>query len=104
MNDFRKFDPELEKLRDEVSGPPNLDTVLLRIQKLSSQVHASYLFANDGKPILQKLCLLLSATATGKLYADWQDFAAHLGLLGEQIRVRFYQFKIIHKKPIFKCG
>ncbi|XP_033208046.1 uncharacterized protein LOC117167317 [Belonocnema kinseyi] len=89
----RKFDPELEKLRDEVSGPPNLDTVLLRIQKLSSQVHASYLFENEGKPILQKLCLLLSATSTGKMYADWKDFAAHLGLLGEQIRCIDHDFK-----------
>ena len=76
-------------MRDEIDGPPNLDTVLLSIQRLSSQVHASYLFEREGKSILQKLCLLLSSTATGKKYADWQDFAAYLGLLEEQIRVRF---------------
>lgn len=86
-NNFRKLDPELEKLRKEFVGPPNLDAVLLHFQKLASQIHASFIFEKEGKPILQKLCLLLSSTASGKIYADWQDFAAHLGLLREQIRV-----------------
>lgn len=89
----RKLDPELEKLRNEVIGPPNLDTVLLHLQKVSSQIHASFIFEKEGKPILQKLCLLLSSTASGKIYADWQDFAAQLGLLQEQIRCIDHDFK-----------
>jgi len=85
---FRKIDPELEKLRNEVDGPPNLDTIILNIQKISSYVHAAYLFEHTGKATLQKLCLLLSSTGTGKIYDGWQEFAAHMGLTMEQIRVR----------------
>jgi len=84
----RKVDPELEKLRNEVDGPPNLDITIANIQKESSRIHAAYLFEHIGKATLQKLCLLLSSTATGKIYDGWQEFAAHIGLTMEQIRVR----------------
>ncbi|XP_031842860.1 uncharacterized protein LOC116431485 isoform X2 [Nomia melanderi] len=80
------FDPELERLRKEIDGPPNLDTIALNIQRITSHIHASYLFRHIGKSTLQKLCLLLSSTATGKGYSGWQEFAAHLGLTIEQIR------------------
>ncbi|XP_016919403.1 uncharacterized protein LOC108002309 [Apis cerana] len=86
-------DPELEKLRREVNGPPNLDTVIINIQRVTRQIHASYLFEQIGKPTLQKLCLLLSSTATDKIYNGWQDFAAHMGLSMEQIRCIDYDFK-----------
>ncbi|XP_003401094.2 uncharacterized protein LOC100645576 isoform X2 [Bombus terrestris] len=86
-------DPELEKLRREVDGPPNLDTVALNIQRATAQIHASYLFEEIGKTTLQKLCLLLSSTATGKIYNGWQEFAAHMGLTMEQIRCIDYDFK-----------
>lgn len=89
----RKIDPELEKLRNEVQGPPNLDTIILNIQKVSSHIHAAYLFEHIGKAILQKLCLLLSSTATGKIYDGWQEFAAYMGLTMEQIRCIDYDFK-----------
>ncbi|XP_014477876.1 PREDICTED: uncharacterized protein LOC106746147 [Dinoponera quadriceps] len=89
----RKIDPELEKLRNEVDGPPNLDTVTLNIQRESSRIHAAYLFEHIGKATLQKLCLLLSSTATGKIYNGWQEFAAHMGLTMEQIRCIDYDFK-----------
>lgn len=89
----RKIDPELEKLRNEVDGPPNLDTIILNIQKEASCIHAAYLFEHVGKATLQKLCLLLSSTATGKLYNGWQEFAAHMGLTMEQIRCIDYDFK-----------
>lgn len=89
----RKMDPELEKLRNEVAGPPNLDTVILNMQKESSRIHAAYLFEHIGKAMLQKLCLLLSSTATGKLYNGWQEFAAYMGLTMEQIRCIDYDFK-----------
>ncbi|KOC63641.1 hypothetical protein WH47_00709, partial [Habropoda laboriosa] len=88
-----KVDPELEKLRREVNGPPNLDTLALNIQRATTQIHASYLFEHSGKPTLQKLCLLLSSTATGKTYNGWQEFAAHMGLTMEQIRCIDYDFK-----------
>lgn len=84
----RKVDPELEKLRNEVDGPPNLDMTIVNIQRESSRIHAAYLFEHIGKATLQKLCLLLSSTATGKIYDGWQEFAAHMGLTMEQIRVR----------------
>ncbi|XP_076240623.1 uncharacterized protein LOC143183092 [Calliopsis andreniformis] len=86
-------DPELEKLRNEVGGPPNLDTVALNIQRATARIHASYLFEHTGKSTLQKLCLLLSSTATGKIYSGWQEFAAHMGLTMEQIRCIDYDFK-----------
>lgn len=89
----RNVDPELEKLRKEVNGPPNLDTVIINIQRITRQIHASYLFEQIGKPTLQKLCLLLSSTATNKTYSGWQDFAAHMGLSIEQIRCIDYDFK-----------
>ncbi|RLU21378.1 hypothetical protein DMN91_005751 [Ooceraea biroi] len=89
----RNIDPELEKLRNEVDGPPNLDTIILNIQKESSCIHAAYLFEHIGKATLQKLCLLLSSTATGKMYNGWQEFAAHMGLTMEQIRCIDYDFK-----------
>ena|SRR5436190_1539625 len=92
---FRKLDPELEKLRNEVKGPPNLDTIILNIQKVSSRVHAAYLFENVGKPALQKLCSLVSSTATGKTYDGWPEFAAHMGLTMEQIRVRLSKIYVI---------
>lgn len=60
----------------------------LNIQKATARIHASYLFEHVGKPALQKLCLLLSSTATGKIYSGWQEFAAYMGLTMEQIRVR----------------
>jgi len=60
----------------------------LNIQKISSRIHAGYLFEYVGKATLQKLCLLLSSTAAGKIYDGWQEFAAHMGLTMEQIRVR----------------
>ncbi|CAL7938137.1 unnamed protein product [Xylocopa violacea] len=88
-----KFDPELEKLRREVDGPPNLDTVTLNIERAASQIHASYLFEHNGRPTLQKLCLLLSSTATGKTYSGWQEFATYMGLTMEQIRCIDYDFK-----------
>lgn len=72
-----------------MDGPPNLDTVTLNIQRESSRIHAAYLFEHIGKATLQKLCLLLSSTATGKIYNGWQEFAAHMGLTMEQIRVRY---------------
>ena len=86
-------DPELERLRQEVDGPPNLDTVALNIQRATARIHASYLFEHIGKPTLQKLCLLLSSTATEKSYSGWQEFAAHMGLTMEQIRCIDYDFK-----------
>ncbi|XP_029160716.1 uncharacterized protein LOC114932593 [Nylanderia fulva] len=89
----RKLDPELEKLRNEVQGPPNLDTLILNIQKISSRIHAAYLFEHIGRAMLQKLCLLLSSTATGKVYDGWQEFADHMGLTREQIRCIDYDFK-----------
>lgn len=89
----RKIDPELEKLRNEIQGPPNLDTIILNIQKISSRIHAAYLFEHIGKATLQKLCLLLSSTATGKIYDGWQEFAAHMGLTMEQIHCIDYDFK-----------
>ncbi|CAK9824710.1 hypothetical protein ANTRET_LOCUS2835 [Anthophora retusa] len=88
-----KVDPELEKLRREVDGPPNLDTLVLNIQKATTTIHASYLFEHSGKSTLQKLCLLLSSTATGKTYNGWQEFAAYMGLTMEQIRCIDYDFK-----------
>lgn len=89
----RKVDPELEKLRNEVQEPPNLDTIILNIQKISSRIHAAYLFQHIGKAMLQKLCLLLSSTATGKIYDGWQEFAAHMGLTMEQIQCIDYDLK-----------
>ncbi|KYN35840.1 hypothetical protein ALC56_09631 [Trachymyrmex septentrionalis] len=89
----RKVDPELEKLRNEVDGPPNLDMTIVNIQTESSRIHAAYLFEHIGKATLQKLCLLLSSTATGKIYNGWQEFAAHMGLTMEQIRCIDYDFK-----------
>lgn len=89
----RKIDPELEKLRNEVDRPPNLDMVILNIQRESSCVHAAYLFEHIGKAMLQKLCLLLSSTASGKIYNGWQEFATHMGLTMEQIRCIDYDFK-----------
>lgn len=76
-----------------MDGPPNLDTTIVNIQKESSRIHAAYLFEHIGKATLQKLCLLLSSTATGKIYDGWQEFAAHLGLTMEQIRCIDYDFK-----------
>lgn len=84
----RKVDLELEKLRNEVDGPPNLNMTIANIQRESSRIHTAYLFEHIGKATLQKLCLLLSSTATGKIYDGWQEFAGHLGLTMEQIRVR----------------
>lgn len=89
----RKIDPELEKLRNEVDGPPNLDLVILNIQRESSRIHAAYLFEHIGKVTLQRLCLFLSSTATGKMYSGWQEFAAHMGLTMQQIRCIDYDFK-----------
>lgn len=89
----RKIDPELENLRSEVQGPPNLDTIILNIQKVSSRIHAAYLFERVGKATLQKLCLLLSSTAAGKIYDGWQEFATYMGLTMEQIRCIDYDFK-----------
>ncbi|XP_011160012.1 uncharacterized protein LOC105196006 [Solenopsis invicta] len=89
----RKVDPELEKLRNEVDGPPNLDTIIVNIQRKLSRIHAAYLFEHIGKATLQKLCLLLSSTASGKMYDGWQEFAAHIGLTMEQIRCIDYDFK-----------
>lgn len=95
------IDPELEKLRAEVDGPPNLDTVTLNIQRATTQIHASYLFEQIGKPTLQKLCLQLSSTATGKTYNGWQEFATHMGLTMEQIRVCVYTYKSFNYKILF---
>lgn len=89
----RKIDPDLEALRNEVDGPPNLDMAIVNIQRESSRVHAAYLFEHIGKATLQKLCLLLSSTATGKIYDGWQEFAAYMGLTMEQIRCIDYDFK-----------
>lgn len=97
----RNPDPVLEKLRSEVDGPPNLDTLALNSQRLTANVHAAYLFEMEGLPTLRQLCLLLSATASGKLYSGWQEFAARLGLSLEQIQVgfrknqNFYEFMMI---------
>ncbi|XP_066589229.1 uncharacterized protein [Prorops nasuta] len=93
MYNSRNIDPDLEKLRNEVEAPPNLDTLVLNLQRAASKIHAAYLFENIGKATLQKLCLLLSATATGKMYSGWQEFAAHLELTTEQIRCIDYDFK-----------
>lgn len=96
---FSNVDPELERLRQEVDGPPNLDTVALNIQRATARIHASYLFEHIGKPTLQKLCLLLSSTATEKTYNGWQEFAAHMGLTMEQIRVRIYRILLQRLSP-----
>lgn len=74
--------------------PPNLDMIILNIQKESSRIHAAYLFEHIGKATLQKLCLSLSSTATGKIYNGWQEFAAQIGLTMEQIRVRVLKSQI----------
>lgn len=84
----------MEKLRNEADGPPNLDTVNLNIQRESSRIHAAFFFEHIGKAVLQKLCLLLSSTATGKFYNGWQEFAAHIGLTIEQIHVRLLKILI----------
>ncbi|XP_014205479.1 uncharacterized protein LOC106637283 [Copidosoma floridanum] len=87
----KNLDPELEKLRKEALRHQALETVIL--DAVASKIHAAYLFENEGRQLLQKLCLFVSATASGKIYGDWQMFAAHLGLLNEQIRCIDYDFK-----------
>ncbi|KZC05935.1 hypothetical protein WN55_06110, partial [Dufourea novaeangliae] len=87
------IDPELERLRKEVDGPPNLDTAALNIKRTTSRIHASFLFEHIGRPTLQKLCLILSSTATGKTYDGWQEFASYMGLTMEQMRCIDYDFK-----------
>ncbi|TGZ58084.1 Uncharacterized protein DBV15_09702 [Temnothorax longispinosus] len=89
-NNSRKVDPELEKLRNEVETPPDLDTTVANIQRESSRVHAAYLFEHIGKATPQRLCLLLSSTATGKIYYDG---CTHGLLTIEQIRCIDYDFK-----------
>ncbi|XP_058797809.1 uncharacterized protein LOC131668017 [Phymastichus coffea] len=89
----RKFDPDLEKLRQEVLGPPDLQTTFSNECQKGSQIHAAYLFEDEGRVLLQNLCLFLSATASGKSYGDWQKFAANLGLISEQIKCIEYDFK-----------
>ncbi|KAJ8686306.1 hypothetical protein QAD02_022100 [Eretmocerus hayati] len=89
----KKFDSDLERLREQISEPLNLETVVLNLHQTASQIHASYLFENEGKELLQKLCLFLSATASGKSYGDWKKFAACLGLMTEQINCIDYDFK-----------
>ncbi|XP_003426490.1 uncharacterized protein LOC100680275 [Nasonia vitripennis] len=89
----RKLNPELEKLQEEVLGPPSLETFVRNVQEAASKIHSSFLFENEGKELLQKLCLFLSATASGKSYGDWQKFAAVLGLMIEQIKCIDYDFK-----------
>ncbi|XP_012288790.1 uncharacterized protein LOC105704284 [Orussus abietinus] len=93
IHEERHIEDELERLRAEVDGPPNLDTLTLNIQRLTASIHASYIFENEGKSVLQMLCLLLSSTASGKFYGGWQEFAAELGLSTEQIRCIEYDFK-----------
>lgn len=88
----RNVDPELERLREEVGGPPNLKDVALNIQRATEQIHASYLFENIGKRTLQILCLRLSGTAKRKTYNGWQEFAAHMGISMEQIHCIDYCF------------
>lgn len=90
---FRKFDPELERLRNEVDGPPNLDNIILQLQRNSEKIHAGFFFEKEGLPLLQQCCLLISSTASGKIYNGWQEFAAHLGLKREQIQCIDYNFK-----------
>lgn len=87
MSVFRKFDPELEKLRKEALKSTSNEAVLPHVQQSAERVHVSCLFENEGIELLQKLCLLISATASNKSYGDWQKFAAHLGLSVEQIKV-----------------
>lgn len=96
MFNFRKFDPGLERLREEVLKTTNVKTVLLPLQKSAEQIHASCLFENEGIELLQKLCLFISGTASNKSYGDWQKFAACLGLSTEQIRVsaKLYDYKL----------
>ncbi|XP_043269283.1 uncharacterized protein [Venturia canescens] len=89
----RNVDPVLEKLRNEVDGPPNLDTLALISQRFAANIHAAFLFEKEGKLVLHQLCLLLSATANGKLYSGWKEFGAQLGLSLEQIQCIDYNFK-----------
>lgn len=90
---IRTFDPVLEKLRREVDGPPNLDKITLEIQKLTSQLHVAYLFEQIGMALLQKICLFMSSTQSGKIYNGWQEFATELSLTREQIQCIDYDFK-----------
>ncbi|XP_034936670.1 uncharacterized protein [Chelonus insularis] len=90
---FGKPDPHLEQLRKQVDHAPNLDTTILKIQKLSSSLHSAFLFENEGIFLLQKICLFMSSTPSGKLYKGWEEFAVHLGLSREQIQCIEYNFK-----------
>ncbi|XP_015600938.1 uncharacterized protein LOC107270431 isoform X2 [Cephus cinctus] len=88
----RNVDPKLEKLRNEIDGPPNLDTLILNFVRQTSRIHAGYLFNPEGEQLRRELCLALSSTDTGKVYSNWQDFGAALGLTIEQIRAIKYYF------------
>ncbi|XP_011311146.1 uncharacterized protein [Fopius arisanus] len=87
-------DPDMEILRQELPGPPSLELSVVEIEKSGGKIHAAYLFEEEGIPVLQKMCLLISSTPTGKTYsATWQHFGAHLGLSREQMQCIEYDFK-----------
>lgn len=83
----------MEQIRNDVQGPPNLDMLILQMQKASEHIHAGFFFQHEGLSVLQKLCLFISSSSIEKIYNGWHEFAAHLGLNREQIQCIDYNFK-----------
>ncbi|KAH0555568.1 uncharacterized protein LOC123262466 [Cotesia glomerata] len=90
--ELRRTNVEVDKLKDKIPGPPNLDTAVIKLQQKTRNIHIGFIFDGDQK-LLQLICLLLSSTPAGKLYKGWQDFGSELGLTREQLLCIEYNFK-----------
>lgn len=84
------MDTELERLREKVSEPPDVETIVQDLIKKSASIHVSHLFSPVGAALRKKLCLLLSATKPSTLYAGWEDFGNQLNLDNPLIQVKLF--------------
>lgn len=77
----------MEELRDNAERGDKVDLITKELEGKTWQIHAAFLFEEEGFKILQTLCLYIGAENVGRVYTNWCTFASKLGLTRQQMKV-----------------
>lgn len=71
----------------DVNRSCNVDLLAIELRQLTYDIHAVFLFENEARDLLRKLCQLVGIAAEGKLYDNWTHFADFLKVPSNVARV-----------------
>lgn len=82
-----RVNPELELLRNQVTGPPDVKPFVEVLISQSQFIHAAFLFTPVGLDLRRELCIMLSGTKSSQLYSGWEDLGYQLNMDSSLVQV-----------------